>query len=294
MHCKSIVSIVCLVGFASCNNGVEAPVVNTIIGDSITITQNDSNSVSLQKDSVVKEVVNDEVDDDDEYEGESDNDKFGIGTRVSKKSLLDADINITQIYNFPESLQPDGCKQVYFGVYYGDYNTFYVLYALEKDSFSIAYKVEVEEEKSFCPATCWGGSYVYYENGILTRECEENANIYKLHFKIQGDKMVFIGDVLEEPNKWLDEALKKEEDPEKYCALCWGVQYREQWWIDDCLSSGLIMAIYKAKQLIKEGKQEEANEMIQRLENEYKKGIPDDTAWVVLEKLKNLSGQTKK
>ena len=34
--------------------------------------------------------------------------------------------------------------------------------------------------------------------------------------------------------------------------------------------------------------------MIQRLENEYKKGIPDDTAWVVLEKLKNHSGQTKK
>lgn len=170
MHCKSIVSIVCLVGFASCNNGVEAPIVNTITGDSIIITQSDSNSVSLQKDSVVKEVVNDEVDDDDEYEGESDNDKFGIGKRVSKKSLLDADINITQIYNFPESLQPDGCKQVYFGVYYGDYNTFYVLYALEKDSFSIAYKVEVEEEKSFCPATCWGGAYVYYENGILTRE----------------------------------------------------------------------------------------------------------------------------
>ncbi len=293
MHCKSIVSIICLVGFFSCNNGVEAPVVNTITEDSITITQNDPNSVGLQKDSVV-EVVNDEADDDDEYEEELDNDQFGIGKRVSKKSLSEADIEITQIYNFPEKLQPDGCKQVYFGKCLDDdYNTFYVLYALGNDSFSIAYKVEVEEKKSFCPATCWGGSYVHYENGILTRECEENSNIYKLHFKIEGNKMVFIGENLEEPNKWLDEALEKEEDPEKHCALCRGVQYREQWWIDDCLSSGLVMAIYKAKQLIKEGKQDEANEMILRLENEYKKGIPDDTAWVVLEKLKNLGGQTK-
>jgi len=278
MRYRKIASIICIAGFLGCNNGVEVPVSNPITEDSIA--KKDSvidtiNTVPLQEDLVVED-DSDEVD-------------FCIGKRVSKNTILKADIRIKEISNFPESLQPAGCKEVYFGVdagYVEGYNMFYVFYAFENDTFSIAYKVEVEEKKSFLPVTCYLGSYVSYENGILTRECEENSIIYKLHFRIQKNRMVFIDEEYEDPNESLYDEMEKEEDPEKYCSLCYGVQYKDAWWIENCLSTGLNMAVHKAEELIKAGKQEEANRMIQNLEKEHKENIPNDTLWIVLEKMK--------
>lgn len=204
MNCRSIVSLIYIVGFISCNSGgdVNSNTENSIMKSVSVVDANDS--VSLQDDI---------FDDDDEF---TDDDVFFICKRVSKDQILKSDINLTEIVNFPESLKPDDCKQVYFGVdseYENIYRMFYVFYGYEKDSFSIAYKVKVEKEKSFLPATCYAGSSVSYEKGFLTRECEENSNVYKLRFLIQDNKMLFVGDESENPNeslyKDLEEAEKK-------------------------------------------------------------------------------------
>lgn len=47
--------------------------------------------------------------------------------------------------------------------------------------------------------------------------------------------------------------LRKKQDSEAYCSICWGVQNKDKWWVDECLSRGLYIAVEKAEQLIKAG-----------------------------------------
>lgn len=277
MYLKTISLFIVAVCLLGCGQGGNEPG-NSSAADTMAVSVDTSAVPESQGE-------NARMDEEIEAEGE-----LFPGRVVTKEWLSKAGITVTEIYGFPEKLLPVGCEHAYFGIDKADDPIFYyVFYGRGTDTFTVVSGCQREGEDAFHPVSCFGGPSVEYENGILTETCEENGNIYTFRFRMKGKKLLFIGDESEDSNeetfREMEEAVKAN-DPEKYCELCTGVQYQGPSYLENCLSNGLSMAVDKAAALIKMGKQNEANRLIQSFTDNYKETIPDDSLWAVLGAMK--------
>lgn len=207
---------------------------------------------------------------------------------ITAKELSEQGVNIVEIYDFPDELLPNGYSKAFWGYARANIPSFSLLYGKDKCD-TLFFVSNIEEDKAFIPVSCFGGPSVAYKNGYITFSCEENANLYSLRFELKGNELHFEEGDIEDPNdevfREMENAIR-EGDPVKYCRNSLGVQFKGPHYLEECIATGLGMAVKKADKLIKEGKQEEANLLIKTMDEEFSEYIPNDTSWCKLRAMK--------